>query len=86
MSPVAVQAARFIGVDGPRWFLRGLLTGPAATDTLQAKRLEELFRGIVVVRGGDAMAPRNALPLHLPREAVEQMAEAEANPGAGSSS
>lgn len=74
------QAARFIGVDGPRWFLRGLITGPAATDSLQAKRLEEVFRGIVVVRGGDAMAPRDALPLHLPREAVEQMAEAEANP------
>ena len=25
-------AARFIGVDGPRWFLRGVLQGPAATD------------------------------------------------------
>jgi hypothetical protein len=69
------QAARFIGVDGPRWFLRGLLTGPAATDTLQARRLEEVFRGIVVVRGADAMAPRDPIALHLPREAVEQMAE-----------
>jgi hypothetical protein len=73
----ASQAARFIGVDGPRWFLRGLLTGPAATDTLQARRLEEVFRGIVVVRGGDAMAPRDSLVLHLPREAVEQMAESD---------
>lgn len=70
------QQARFVGVDGPRWFLRGLLTGPAATDTLQAKRLEGVFRDIVVVRGGDAMAPRDALPLHLPREAVEQLGEA----------
>jgi Protein of unknown function (DUF3710) len=70
------QQARFVGVDGPRWFLRGLLTGPAATDTLQAKRLENVFRDIVVVRGGDAMAPRDALPLHLPREAIEQIAEA----------
>jgi hypothetical protein len=69
------QAARFIGVDGPRWFLRGLLTGPAATDTLQARRLEEVFRGIVVVRGADAMAPRDPVTLHLPREAIEQMTE-----------
>lgn len=70
------QQARFIGVDGPRWFLRGLLTGPAATDSLQARRLEEVFRGIVVNRGGDAMAPRDALPLHLPRDAAEAAAAA----------
>ena len=38
------QPARFLGVDGPRWFLRGLLTGPASTDPTQAKRLEDAFR------------------------------------------
>jgi hypothetical protein len=65
------QVARFIGVDGPRWFLRGLLSGPAATDATQARRLEDVFRGVVVNRGTDAMAPRDPLPLHLPREAVE---------------
>ena len=26
------QQMRFIGVDGPRWFLRGVLTGPAAAE------------------------------------------------------
>ena len=25
---VVLAAARFVGIDGPRWFLRGLLTGP----------------------------------------------------------
>jgi hypothetical protein len=65
------QPARFIGVDGPRWFLRGLVSGPAATDPNQSRRLEAVFRGIVVNRGGDAMAPRDPLPLHLPREAME---------------
>jgi hypothetical protein len=65
------QPARFLGVDGPRWFLRGLLTGPASTDGTQAKRLEDSFRQLVVHRGGDAMAPRDMLPLHLPREALE---------------
>ncbi|HVT63575.1 MAG TPA: DUF3710 domain-containing protein [Mycobacteriales bacterium] len=73
------QAARFIGVDGPRWFLRGLLSGPAATDNSQARRLEAVFRDIVVNRGGDAMAPRDPLPLHLPREAFEAVAAAEAD-------
>jgi hypothetical protein len=65
------QPARFIGVDGPRWFLRGLLTGPASTDPVRAKRLEGAFRDVVVQRGSDAMAPRDMLPLHLPRDARE---------------
>jgi len=43
--------------------------GPAATDAGAARGLEALFRGIVVVRGTDAMAPRDQLPLTLPREA-----------------
>lgn len=63
-----LQPARFVGVDGPRWFLRALLSGPAATDPVQAAPLEELFREVVVVRGKDAMAPRDQLALHLPRE------------------
>jgi hypothetical protein len=72
------QILRFVGVDGPRWFLRGVFTGPAATDAAQAATLEEVLRGVVVVRGEEAMAPRDALPLRLPREAVhaaEQAAE-----------
>lgn len=67
----ALQPARFIGVDGPRWFLRGLLSGAGALEPARAERLEEAFRNIVVVRGSDAMAPRDALPLRLPREAME---------------
>jgi hypothetical protein len=70
--------ARFLGVDGPRWFVRGLITGPAATDPVQAKPLEDVFRGVVVVRGNEAMAPRDPLPLRLPREAAEQAAHAHA--------
>ncbi len=66
-----VQPARFLGVDGPRWFLRGVITGPSATDPERAARLEDAFRQTVVVRGGEAMAPRDALPLALPKEALE---------------
>jgi hypothetical protein len=77
-EPGQTTPARFIGVDGPRWFLRGLITGAAATDPAQATGLEDLFRKVVVVRGNDAMAPRDALPLRLPREAAEQAAAAQA--------
>ena len=71
------QPLRFIGVDGPRWFLRGLLSGPAATDPQQARRLIDLFRGTIVHRGGEAMAPRELLPLRLPKEAMQHAPEPE---------
>lgn len=70
-SAPTLQDARFLGVDGPRWFLRGLITGPAAVDRSAAHRLEEAFAQVVVVRGGEAMPPREMLPLRPPREAVE---------------
>jgi hypothetical protein len=81
--PGQTQPLRFVGVDGPRWFLRGLLTGPAATDPQQAGRLLGAFRGTVVVRGGEAMAPRDVLPLRLPRDAMAHAPEPEpaARPG-----
>ena len=69
-SPGALAPARFIGVDRPRWFLRGLLSGPAAIDREAAGRLEFAFRGTIVVRGKDAMPSRDPLPLKLPPEAV----------------
>jgi hypothetical protein len=69
-EPRTMQPARFLGVDGPRWFLRGLLQGPAAHDPTSARIFEDVFGGIVVVRGGEAMAPRDALPLQVPKEAM----------------
>lgn len=67
-----LQPARFLGADGPRWFVRALMSGPAATDPVQAAPFEYLFRSVVVVRGKDAMAPRDPLPLRLPTDAVIQ--------------
>lgn len=64
--------ARFLGVDGPRWFLRALVTGPAAVDRSEAADLEAALRDVVVDRGSEAMAVRNPLPLRLPREVTEQ--------------
>jgi hypothetical protein len=60
------QPARFVGVDGPRWFLRAVFHGEAAYQDEPAAELETLVRGVVVVRGTDAMAPRELLTLKLP--------------------
>lgn len=64
------RAARFMGVDGPRWFLRGVLGGDAALDREAAAGLEELFRQVVVIRGDNPMPPRDLLQLRLPRDAA----------------
>jgi hypothetical protein len=77
-QPGQLAPARFIGVDRPRWFLRGLLSGPAAVDREQAVRLELAFRATVVVRGKDAMPSRDPLPLKLPPEAQEAAEQAQA--------
>lgn len=71
--------ARFLGVDGPRWFLRALVTGSAATDDGAALGLEAVLRDVVVVRGTEAMAVRDPLPLHLPKDVAEQAAAAAAD-------
>jgi len=71
--------ATFLGVDGPRWFLRGVLTGRAAIDDAAAAPLLEVFRAAVVVRGTEPMAPRELLPLALPREAERAAEAAEAD-------
>ncbi|UVJ41113.1 DUF3710 domain-containing protein [Arthrobacter sp. CJ23] len=64
------RAARFMGVDGPRWFLRGVLGGEAALERDAAAGLEELFRRVVVVRGDNPMPPRELLQLRLPKDAA----------------
>lgn len=63
------RVARFIGVDGPRWFLRGVLGGEAAMEREAAAPLEALFRQIVVIRGDSPMPPRDLLQLRLPKDA-----------------
>lgn len=72
------RPARFLGVDGPRWFLRGVLTGRAAVDPEAAADLEAVFGDVVVIRGSEARAPRDLLPLHPPgRGPVPEVADAE---------
>jgi hypothetical protein len=72
---------RFIGVDGPRWLLRGLIIGAAADGTEPAEPFEDILSDVVVVRGDHPMPPRDMLELRLPAEiqqAIEEQAAAQA--------
>lgn len=74
-APAPVRRpARFLGVDGPRWFLRGMISGPAAERPEAAAALEDVFQQIVVVRGAAPMPVREQLPLTLPPQAAAQLA------------
>ncbi|MCP2030789.1 hypothetical protein L1277_000853 [Okibacterium sp. HSC-33S16] len=64
------RVARFVGVDGPRWFLRGVIAGEAATNDEAAAQVEDLFRSVVVVRGSAPMPPRDLIPLVMPPTAA----------------
>lgn len=72
------RPARFIGHDGPRWFLRGVVSGKAAIDVEAAKELEAVFGGTVVLRGDEARPPRDLLELKLPGGAPTSEPEAPA--------
>lgn len=60
-----VQPGRILGIDGPRWFVRGTLLGLAAFDDAAAEPLIDAMRDVVVVRGAAAMMSREALPLTI---------------------
>ena len=68
---------RFVGVDGPRWFLRAVLSGQAALDQSAASTLLEVVKATVVVRGDEAMAPRELLTLRLPNQHGDGSAQAQ---------
>lgn len=84
-TPGQLAPARFLGIDRRRWFMRALISGPAALDPEAAELLISVLAGTVVVRGTDAMPIRDALPLRLPKEAIdaaEAQAAADADPAA----
>lgn len=71
----ATQPVRFLGVDGPRWFLRGVIGGPAAVARELAHPLEDVFADVVVIRGDHPAPPRDMLELRLPAEAQQALEE-----------
>lgn len=72
---------RFLGVDGPRWFLRAVLAGRAAVEDEVRAVFEGILGEVVVRRGDQPMAPREVLLLDLPAaltQPVDPEAEAPA--------
>ena len=73
------RAARFIGSEGSRWFLRGVIGGRGAIDRKASAGVEELFSRIVVVRGEDPLPPRELLKLKPPAGAKRVAAQGQQN-------
>ncbi|MEO8888874.1 MAG: DUF3710 domain-containing protein [Jatrophihabitantaceae bacterium] len=72
---------RFIGVDGPRWFLRAMLVGAVAVEEAKAAAFMDALRGVVVVRGNEPLPVREPVPLQLPRDVVLPGSESEPSTG-----
>jgi hypothetical protein len=60
------RLAKFIGVDGPKWFLRGVISGLALGDALAMTHVMDIFRSVAVVRGAQPMPPKELLTLVAP--------------------
>ncbi|TVT39945.1 DUF3710 domain-containing protein [Amycolatopsis rhizosphaerae] len=71
-------ALRFVGVDGPRWMLRGVIAGPQSLAADAPATLREIVRGTVVVRGDAPMPVRTPLPITLPEAVAQHIAEQQA--------
>ena len=61
--------ARFIGIDGPRWFLRGVFLGAAARNADAAAALESIVRESAVRRGNEALAVGAPMAMEIPSAA-----------------
>lgn len=73
---------RIVGVDGPRWMLRGIFSGKAANDdgnSDDTEALNKYFADIVVERGDEPLAPRDLIPMHPPVTPAQRQAAAKTN-------
>ena len=78
---VGEVALRFVGVDGPRWMLRGVIAGPQTLAAQAPGVLREIVRRTIVDRGGAPMPVRTPLTITLPDAVAEHIAEQQAQQG-----
>lgn len=62
----ALEDARFVAAEGPRWFIRGMLMGAAATNEGLGEFFEDIIASCIVNRGERPMAPGDLIPLTPP--------------------
>ncbi|MGV9824768.1 DUF3710 domain-containing protein [Gordonia sp. NPDC003429] len=68
---------RFIGVDGPRWMVRCVASGPTESATELAQLARAVLAESVIRRGAEPVPPREMLPIVLPPVLAEQVAAAQ---------
>ena len=68
---------RFVGVDGPRWMVRGVAAGPAEHAEACTKLLYSVLDDTVVVRGEDPLPVRTPLPIELPDSIARHIQQAQ---------
>lgn len=71
---------RIVGVDGPRWMLRGIFTGPAAQSGGEKDFLDDFFSTLVADRGAEPLAPGDPVPLIFPPQLLPQNTESGQGP------
>lgn len=67
-------ALRFVGVDRPRWMLRGVIAGPQSEAAPAVEVLREIVRRTIVDRGDAPMPVRTPLTITLPDAVAEHIA------------
>ncbi|MGO3796312.1 MAG: DUF3710 domain-containing protein [Pauljensenia sp.] len=67
----ATSRMRVIGREGPRWFVRIDVLGPAAQTLEAGAEIEKAIDRLVIVRDDLPRARLDLLPLHVPEGAVE---------------
>ncbi|HEV7650511.1 MAG TPA: DUF3710 domain-containing protein [Actinophytocola sp.] len=77
LAALGEMQLRFVGVDGPRWMLRGVVAGPPERLENSTAALYELVRGTVVIRGTQPMPVRTPLPIELPPAIAEHIEQAQ---------
>jgi hypothetical protein len=75
---VGEVALRFVGVDGPRWMLRGVIAGPQTVAAQAPMVLRDIVRRTIVDRGEAPMPVRTPLAITLPDAVAEHIAEQQA--------
>ncbi len=68
--PSGYRLARYVGFDGPRWLLRGEISGAALGDIRAEAEIVELFRSVIVARGDEPLPPNETLTLRVPPGSV----------------
>ncbi|GAB2681740.1 DUF3710 domain-containing protein [Saccharopolyspora gloriosae] len=70
-------ALRFVGIDGPRWMVRGVAAGPGETAEACSKLLYTVLDDTVVVRGDDPLPVRTPLPIELPESIARHIQQSQ---------